>query len=175
MKENARILVVDDEPTVCLALTNWLKEENYYAESVEDGATAIAAVGEKTWDIVLLDLKMPGMDGVQVLREIKKIAPHTVVIMMTAYGSIGSAVQAMKEEAYDYIVKPLDVEELTLTLNKIVERQHLITENILLRQRFKEQYEFEDIVGKGPAMQEVFELIETVSNSNATVLITGEQ
>lgn len=174
MKENARILVVDDEPTVCLALTNWLKEDNYFTVAVEDGPKAMAAVREKYWDIVLLDLKMPGMDGLEVLREIKKIAPQTVVIMMTAYASITSSVQAMKEGAYDYIVKPLNVEELSLMLKKIVEHQQLVTENILLRKRLREQYEFEDIIGKSPAMQEVFELIETVANSNATVLISGE-
>jgi two-component system response regulator AtoC len=174
MKENAQILVVDDEPTVCLALVNWLKEENYLAMAVEDGPKAIAAVREGNWDIVLLDLKMPGMDGLEALREIKKIAPQTIVILMTAYASVASAVQAMREGSHDYIVKPLDVEELTLMLNKIVEHQQLVTENILLRQRLSEYNEFEDIIGRSPPMQEVFELIETVADSNATVLITGE-
>ncbi|MFP3870471.1 MAG: sigma-54-dependent transcriptional regulator [Syntrophobacteria bacterium] len=174
MQEKARVLVVDDEPMVCLSLCNWLKEENYYAESVEDGPSGIAAVSEQNWDIVLLDLKMPGMDGLEVLREIKKIAPQTLVIMMTAYASIASSVQAMKEGAYDYIVKPLDVEELSLMLEKIVDHQKLVVENILLRKRLTDDYEFGDIIGKSPGMQKVFETIRTVADTNATVLITGE-
>ena len=174
MKEDARVLVVDDEPMVCLALTNWLEEENYFAQAVEDGPQAVKAVREENWDIVLLDLRMPGMDGMEVLKQVKEIAPQTVVIMMTAYASIPGAVQAMQEGAYDYIVKPLDVDQLTLMLKRIVEHQQLITENILLRKRLTEQYEFEDIIGKSEAMQEVFSMIKAVTDTNATVLITGE-
>lgn len=174
MTEDAKILVVDDEPIVCLSLTNWLQEENYQARAVEDGPSAIAAIQEENWDIVLLDLKMPGMDGLQVLRKIKEIAPYTAVIMMTAYASVPSSVQAMKEGAYDYIIKPLDVEELTLMLKKIVEHQHLVTENILLRKRLTDRYTYGDIIGKSAAMQQVFEVIDTVADTNATVLITGE-
>ncbi len=174
MKEDARVLVVDDEPMVCLALTNWLEEENYFAQAVEDGPQAIKAVRAENWDIVLLDLRMPGMDGMEVLKQVKELAPHTVVIMMTAYASIPGAVQAMQEGAYDYIVKPLDVDQLTLMLKRIVEHQQLITENILLRKRLTEQYEFEDIIGRSEAMQEVFSMIKAVTDTNATVLITGE-
>ena len=174
MKEDARVLVVDDEPMVCLALTNWLEEENYFAQAVEDGPQAVQAVREENWDIVLLDLRMPGMDGMEVLKQVKEIAPQTVVIMMTAYASIPGAVQAMQEGAYDYIVKPLDVDQLTLMLKRIVEHQQLITENILLRKRLTEQYEFEDIIGRSEAMQEVFSMIKAVTDTNATVLITGE-
>lgn len=174
MTEDAKILVVDDEPIVCLSLTNWLQEENYLARAAGDGPSAIAAIREENWDVVLLDLKMPGMDGLEVLRKIKEIAPHTAVIMMTAYASVPSSVQAMKEGAYDYIIKPLDVEELTLMLKKIVEHQHLVTENILLRKRLTDRYTYGDIIGKSSAMQNVFELIDTVADTNATVLITGE-
>ncbi|MEE9531541.1 MAG: sigma-54 dependent transcriptional regulator [Syntrophobacteria bacterium] len=174
MKENARILVVDDEPMVCLALTNWLEEENYFTKAVGGGPEAIASLREENWDIVILDLRMPGMDGIEVLKQIQEIAPQTVVIMMTAYASIPGAVQAMQEGAYDYVVKPLDVDQLTLMLNRIVEHQQLITENILLRKSLTEQYEFEDIIGRSEAMQEVFETIKAVTDTNATVLITGE-
>jgi DNA-binding NtrC family response regulator len=117
---------------------------------------------------------MPGMDGMEVLKQVKEIAPQTVVIMMTAYASIPGAVQAMQEGAYDYIVKPLDVDQLTLMLKRIVEHQQLITENILLRKRLTEQYEYEDIIGRSEAMQEVFSMIKAVTDTNATVLITGE-
>lgn len=174
MTEDAKILVVDDEPIVCLSLANWLQEENYLAKAVQDGPSAIEAIKEQNWDIVLLDLKMPGMDGLEVLRKIKEIAPQIVIIMMTAYASVPSSVQAMKEGAYDYIIKPLDVEELTLMLKKIVEHQQLVTENFLLRKRLTDRYAFGDIIGKSPEMVKVFELIDTVADTNATVLITGE-
>jgi two-component system, NtrC family, response regulator AtoC len=174
MRDNARILVVDDEPMVCLSLSNWLSEENYLTKTAGDGPSAIAAVRDEHWDIVLLDLKMPGMDGLEVLSEIKKISPLTVVVMMTAYASIASSVQAMKEGAYDYIVKPLDVQELTLMLQKIVEHQQLISENILLRKRLSERHSYEDIIGKSEAMHKVFDMIATVADTSATVLITGE-
>lgn len=174
MREDAKILIVDDEPLIRLSLTDWLKEENYLTHAVEDGPSAVAAVQREPWDIILLDLKMSGMDGVEVLREVKKIAPQTTVIMMTAYASVVSSVQAMKEGAYDYIVKPFDVQELTLLLKRIVEHQQLVNENILLRKRLTEQYEYENIVGKSAAMQRIFELIGTVADTNATVLITGE-
>jgi two-component system response regulator HydG len=174
MKENARILVVDDEPMVCLSLTNWLKEENYFAASVQDGVSAVRAVSEEKWDVILLDLKMPGMDGMEVLRQVKELAPQTVVVMMTAYSSIESSVKAMKEGAYDYIVKPLDVQELTLMIQKIVDHQQLITENILLRKRLKERHGYENIIGKSAPMEKVFEMIRTVADTTATVLVTGE-
>jgi two-component system, NtrC family, response regulator AtoC len=174
MREDAKILIVDDEPLIRLSLTEWLKEENYLTRAVEDGPGALAEVRREPWDIMLLDLKMAGMDGVQVLREVKKIAPQTTVIMMTAYASVASSVQAMKEGAYDYIVKPFDVQELTLLLKRIVEHQQLVNENILLRKRLTEQYEYENIVGKSAPMQRVFELIGTVADTSATVLITGE-
>ncbi|MEN6440218.1 MAG: sigma-54 dependent transcriptional regulator [Syntrophobacter sp.] len=174
MKENARVLVVDDEPMVGISLTNWLKEENYEVKAVCDGQSALDAFKNECWDIVLLDYKMPGMDGMQVLRHIKELAPQAVVLMMTAYASIANSVQAMKEGAFDYIVKPLDVEELSMMLNKIVERQQLITENLLLRKHLNERYQYENIIGKSPGMQKVFELIRIVAETNATVLITGE-
>lgn len=174
MKENARVLVVDDEPMVCISLANWLKEENYFVKYVNDGQAAIETMKQEAWDIVLLDYKMPGMDGLDVLRHIKEIAPQTIVLMMTAYASIANSVQAMKEGAFDYVVKPLDVEELTLMLNKIVERQQLIAENLLLRKHLTERHKYENIIGKSPAMQRVFELIRTVADTSATLLITGE-
>jgi DNA-binding NtrC family response regulator len=124
--------------------------------------------------VVLLDLKMPGMDGIQVLMELKKDFPDIEVIIMTAYGSVNTAVEAIKAGAFDYIVKPFDPEEVALLIKKILEHKNLILENILLRQQLEERYEFEDLIGKGPAMQQIFELIRNVAPTQATVLITGE-
>jgi DNA-binding response OmpR family regulator len=146
MKENARILVVDDEPMVCISLANWLREENYFVKTVNDGPSAIESLKQEAWDIVLLDYKMPGMDGIEVLHQIKEIAPGTLVLMMTAYASVSNSVQAMKEGAYDYIIKPLDVEELSMNLRKIIERRQLITENLLLRKQLTERHKYENII-----------------------------
>jgi DNA-binding NtrC family response regulator len=114
------------------------------------------------------------MDGIQVLTELKKDFPDIEVIIMTAYGSVNTAVEAIKAGAYDYIVKPFDPEEVALLIKKILEHKNLILENILLRQQLEERYEFEDLIGKGAAMQQVFELIRNVAPTQATVLITGE-
>ena len=121
MTEDARVLVVDDEPMVCLSLSNWLEEENYFARAVEDGPKAVAAVREENWDIILLDLRMPGMDGMEVLKKIKEIAPQTVVIMMTAYGEVDLAVRAIKGGANDFILKPWNNDKLIATIKSGLE------------------------------------------------------
>ena len=135
---------------------------------------ALEKIRQVPFQVVLLDLKMPGMDGIQVLTELKKEFPDIEVIIMTAYGSVNTAVEAIKAGAYDYIVKPFDPEEVALLIKKILEHKNLILENILLRQQLEERYEFEDLIGKGPAMQQIFELIRNVAPTQATVLITGE-
>ena len=174
MTEQPKILIVDDEQIVRESLTNWLKEENYQVEAAENGLLALEKIRQVPFQVVLLDLKMPGMDGIQVLTELKKEFPDIEVIIMTAYGSVNTAVEAIKAGAYDYIVKPFDPEEVALLIKKILEHKNLILENILLRQQLEERYEFEDLIGKGPAMQQIFELIRNVAPTQATVLITGE-
>jgi DNA-binding NtrC family response regulator len=174
MTEQPRILIVDDEQIVRESLANWLKEENYQVEAAENGPVALEKIKQAPFQVVLLDLKMPGMDGIQVLTELKKDFPDIEVIIMTAYGSVNTAVEAIKAGAYDYIVKPFDPEEVALLIKKILEHKNLILENILLRQQLEERYEFEDLIGKGAAMQQVFELIRNVAPTQATVLITGE-
>ena len=174
MSISPRILVVDDELIVRESLSNWLKEDGYDVTAVPDGESGVREVKERTCHIVLLDLKMPGMDGLTALHEMRKIAPDLQIIMMTAYASVDTAVSAMKEGAYDYLVKPFDPEEVSLMIQKILKHQDLVLENILLRQKLEERYEFEDLIGKSNSMQKIFELIRTVAASNATVLITGE-
>jgi DNA-binding NtrC family response regulator len=174
MTEQPKILIVDDEQIVRESLTNWLKEESYQVEAAENGTVALEKIRQTPFQVVLLDLKMPGMDGIQVLTELKKDFPDTEVIIMTAYGSVNTAVEAIKAGAYDYIVKPFDPEEVALLIKKILEHKNLILENILLRQKLEEKYEFEDLIGKSASMQQVFELIRNVAPTQATVLITGE-
>jgi len=174
MTEQPKILIVDDEQIVRESLANWLKEENYQVEAAENGPLALEKIRQYSFQVVLLDLKMPGMDGLQVLTEIKKDFPDIEVIIMTAYGAVNTAVEAIKAGAYDYIVKPFDPEEVALLIKKILEHKNLILENILLRQKLEEKYEFEDLIGKSGAMQQVFELIRNVAPTQATVLITGE-
>ena len=174
MTEQPKILIVDDEQIVRESLTNWLKEESYQVEAAENGPLALEKIRQAPFQVVLLDLKMPGMDGLQVLTELKKDFPDIEVIIMTAYGSVNTAVEAIKAGAYDYIVKPFDPEEVALLIKKILEHKNLILENILLRQKLEDKYEFEDLIGKSAVMQQVFELIRNVAPTQATVLITGE-
>ncbi|MCU0580653.1 MAG: sigma-54 dependent transcriptional regulator [Desulfobacterota bacterium] len=174
MTEQPKILIVDDEQIVRESLANWLQEDGYRIAVAADGSEALQKIKEFPFHIVLLDLKMPGLDGIQVLQAIKKDFPDTEVILMTAYGSVHTAVEAIKAGAYDYIVKPFDPEEVGLLIKKILEHKDLIMENLVLRQKLEEKYEFEDLIGKSAPMQQVFELIRQVAPTQATVLITGE-
>lgn len=174
MREKIHILVVDDEEIMRDSLSEWLREDGYEVVAVEDGPKTIEKVKERHWSILLVDLKLPGMDGIEVMKEARKIQKGVPVIIITAYATVDTAVQAMKEGAYDYIVKPFDPEEMSLTIRKIIDHQNLVKENILLRKELKKTYQFQDLIGKSHRMQEVFELIRTVADSNATVLIQGE-
>ncbi len=174
MSEVPKILVVDDEQIVRESLANWLKEDGYQVETAESGPQALERIQSASFHIVLLDLKMPEMNGIQVLQEIKKNFSDIEVIIMTAYGSIHTAVEAIKEGAFDYIVKPFDPEEVGLLIRKILDHKNLVLENILLRQKLEEKYEFEDLIGKSAVMQNLFGLIRNVAPTQATVLITGE-
>jgi DNA-binding NtrC family response regulator len=169
-----RILVVDDEASVRESLQDWLSEEGYEMGLAESGFKAVELVKNQSWNVVLLDLKMPGMDGLETLRKIKETAPNTEVIMMTAYATMETAVQSIKEGAYDYLVKPFDPKEMDHRIKKITAHQELLIENILLKKQLKEQVAFGEIVGQSPKMIELFELIEQVAPTDSTVLITGE-
>ncbi len=169
-----RILIVDDEEIMRESLTDWLKEDGYEVLAVEDGFKALEAIQAGSWSVMLVDLKMPKMDGLEVLREVKRLQLNIPVIIITAYATVDTAVAAMKEGAYDYIIKPFNPEELALTIKKIIEHQHLLKENILLRKELSKRYQFQDIIGKSQKMQSVFELIRTVAPTKSTILIQGE-
>jgi two-component system response regulator PilR (NtrC family) len=169
-----KILVVDDEKSMCDFLEIMLNKEGYEVASTTSGEKALELLDNNLYSMVLTDVKMPVVDGFEVLRKTKEVSPDTVVIMITAYGSPEGAVTAIKEGAYDYITKPFRVEEVKLTIKKSLERSNLIKENIRLRQTVEDRYKFWNLIGKSPKMQRVYELVEKVSQTKANVLITGE-
>jgi DNA-binding NtrC family response regulator len=173
-RRNIRVLIVDDEEIIRESLAAWLSKDGYAVESVRDGREALAALEREDWSILLIDLKMPGMDGLTLLEHAKPLQPHATFVMMTAFATVDTAVSAMKLGAYDYLVKPFDPEELTMLLGKIVAQQNLVRENVILRRVLKREYRFRDLVSKSPAMQAVFELAKVVAKSPSTVLILGE-
>ncbi len=174
MAEQIKILVVDDDFAMRHSLSSWIKEEGYPVDVAESGEEALEKIKKDKWDIVFLDLKMPGMDGIEVLEKIKSFSEDVVVVMITAYGTIDTAVLAMKKGAYDYILKPFNPDEISVLIKKIEQHQNIILENIRLRNELEEKYTYKELIGKSPAMQEVFNLIKDVAPTNTSVLITGE-
>jgi DNA-binding NtrC family response regulator len=176
MTKNARILVVDDEAPMRESLKDWLMEEGYEVGLAASGKEAIAMARKKNWDVILLDLKMPGMDGVETLKRLKgeEVNTEAEILMMTAYATVDTAVQAMKEGAFDYLVKPFSPDEIEMQIKKIVTHRELVLENILLRQKLEERPEYGEIIGKSDVMQTIYDLISKVAPTDSTVLITGE-
>ena len=174
MSKMPRILVVDDEKAMRESLNDWLKEDGYQVGLAESGNKAIDMARNDPWEVILLDLKMPGMNGLETLKKLKEVRPDAEILMMTAYATVDTAVQAMKEGAFDYLVKPFDPDEVEMLIQKIVAHRDLVLENILLRKKLEETYQFDEIIGKSDVMQEVFELITRVAPTDSTVLITGE-
>jgi DNA-binding NtrC family response regulator len=170
--EKTRILVVDDEEIIRESLGGWLEKDGYSVATAPDGAAALQKLSAEPWSILIVDLKMPGVDGLQVLEKAKKRTPDLAVVMMTA--TVDTAVSAMKLGAYDYLVKPFDPEELSLMMQRIVAQQSLLRENAVLRQALKQEYRFRDLVSKSPAMQSIFELARTAARSSSTILVLGE-
>ncbi|MBC8419665.1 MAG: sigma-54 dependent transcriptional regulator [Proteobacteria bacterium] len=174
MSKKPRILVVDDEKPMRESLKDWLREDGYEVGLAAGGMDAIDMAMKNGWEVILLDLKMPGMDGLETLRKLKEVRPDAEILMMTAYATVDTAVQAMKEGAFDYLVKPFDPEEVQIQIQKIVSHKELLLENILLRKKLEEKYQYDEIIGKSDAMQALFELIARVAPTDSTVLITGE-
>ncbi len=174
MKEKTRILVVDDELVIRESLSDWLAESGYEVKAVEDGYKAIEETRKGIWDVLFVDLKMKGPNGIEVLQDIKKINKDLPVVIITGYPTVDTAVRAMKEGAYDYIVKPFNPEEIDLIIRNIIAHQKLVKENLFLREELKKRYKFKDIIGKSRAMQDVLALVRTVAQSSTTVLIQGE-
>jgi two-component system response regulator PilR (NtrC family) len=170
----SKILVVDDEQSMRDFLSIMLKKEGYGVVAAENGSDALKAVQTEIFDLVISDVKMPGIDGIDVLKTVKEISPETIVIMITAYATAETAVEAMKLGAYDYITKPFKVDEIKLIIQKALEKRHLRKENILLRREIESRAGFENFIGKSSTMQRVFSLIRQVADTRSTILITGE-
>ena len=172
--ERTKILVVDDEEIVRESLGGWLEKDGYQVECAEDGPSALNRLAAEPRAILVADLKMPGMDGLQLLERAKRLQPDLAVVIMTAYATVDTAVSAMKLGAYDYLMKPFDPEELSLMMQKITAQQALVRENAVLRQALKKEQGFRDLVSKSPAMQAVFERARAAARAASTVLILGE-
>ncbi|HUV75854.1 MAG TPA: sigma-54 dependent transcriptional regulator [Dehalococcoidales bacterium] len=174
MKKKVKILIVDDEAIVRESLRDWMSDVGHQVLTAANGRQALEIIEKEKPGIAIVDLIMPGMDGIELLKRAKEIYPNIEVIIITAYGSIPTAINAMREGAYDYIEKPFCPERAELLINKLAEHQRLVEENISLHQKLEERYRFENIIAKSPKMQQVIEVIRVVAKSNATVLIVGE-
>jgi DNA-binding NtrC family response regulator len=169
-----RILIVDDEEIVIRSCQRILAGGEYLVDAVQSGTEALRKAGETDYDIVVLDIMMPGMDGIEVLQQLKERHPDVDVIMITGLSEIKTAVQAMKLGAFDYLSKPFDPDELKHVVERALERRRLLAENRSLKSEVDAKYRFENIIGSSPAMQAVFRLIAKCAPTNSTVLITGE-
>jgi two-component system response regulator HydG len=174
VKTKGRILIVDDELVVRDSLGKWFTSEGYTARPVGSGREALETIQQMDFDIALLDIKMPGMDGMELQARLHDADPDLLVVIMTGYASVDTAVQALKRGAYDYITKPVDPDELSHLVDKALEHRRTRREVVRLRENLSEIAPGTEMIGKSPAMRKVVELIEMVAPTEATVLITGE-
>lgn len=174
MTQPGLIHIIDDEPIIHEVLGDLLTAEGYEVESSLNGEEALEKYFPDTWDLILLDLLMPGMNGIEVLKRIIKIDPQAVIIIITAYASVESAISAMKIGAFDYIQKPFKHEELLLIIERAREHKNLKNENIRLKDELKRKFSFENIIGKSSVMNDVFETIKASAPTRSTILIQGE-
>lgn len=174
MTVRGRILVVDDESNARNALAEILKEEGYGVETAADGFKGLSRFSDFSPDLVLTDLKMPGMDGVQLLKKVRELDGGLPVIVMTAFGAVDTAVQAMRAGAVDYLTKPINMDELLLVVERALEQNRLRREANELRSQLEERYRFDNVIGSSPKMQQVFKVVSQVAPSRATILLTGE-
>ena len=172
--EDISILIVDDEFSVRDSLYQWFKEDGFNVETVENAAAAFEKFKQQSWDIVLLDIKMPGMDGLEFNRHIMSVDKSIIVIIITAFASVETAVQAIKDGAFDYISKPIDPEHLTHVIRNALERRQLATENIQLRERIEDLTTPDDIIGASSQLRQVLKLVASVAKTDSTVMIRGE-
>ena len=169
-----RVLAVDDDLEMCKLLSDVLTGEGFSVLTIGSSLEAAKIIKKEEFDVIITDLKMKGLKGLDLLEEVKKIAPLTPVVIITAFGTIESAIQAMKLGAYDYITKPFQMDELVLTVKKSLENRLLKKEVMRLKKEIESRYQFHNLIGKSPPMQSIYGLIERISNTSSNVLLTGE-
>ena len=172
--DNTKILIVDDELIMRESLSGWLERDGHEVSTAASGEEAMEVLKDSRFDILLVDIKMEGMSGLDVLKQVKESDPDVDVVMITAYGSIHTAIEAMKKGAYDYLLKPFDPDALGVLIEKIIEHQDQARETLFLRDQYKDRTRFESMIGQSRPMQEIFDLIQNVAPTDSTVLITGE-
>src|SRR4030043_1794433 len=172
--EEIGILIVDDEPSVRDSLYQWFTVDGYRVDTAEDAATALKKLQEKPWDIILLDIKMPGMDGIELQNRIKEVCKNIVTIIIAAFATVDTAIQALKDGAFDYVTKPIDPDDLSRLIRNAIEKRRLVTENIQLRQQIEELLLPDEGVGESPPIKKVMETVNTVAKTDSTVMILGE-
>ncbi len=172
MKE--KVLVVDDDREMCSLLQEILTSEEFSVTAIQDSLEAAKRIAREDFDLLITDLKMKGLKGLDLMEESKKIAPLMPVIIITAFGTVESAIQAMKRGAYDYITKPFQTDELVLTVKKALENRFLKKEVTRLKREVESRYHFHQLIGKSPAMQRIYDLVEKISDTSSNVLVTGE-
>ncbi len=168
------VLVVDDEPLIRKFLVETLKRMGFAVQDASDGAQALRKIKSETFDLIFTDIKMPSLSGMELLRKVREVSPESVIVMMTAYATVESAVEAMKMGAFDYIIKPFSPDQIEMVTRRATERQSLIEENQYLRSEILKEYGFGEIIGNAPVMHSIFEVIKKVANSRATMLVQGE-
>ena len=173
MTEQVSMLIVDDERSVRESLMHWFLPEGYRVETAAEAMEALDKLRDSSFDVVLLDIKMPGMDGIELQQRLKEIDSQMAVIIMTAYATVDTAVQALKQGAYDYITKPVDPDDLSRLIRNAVVQRRLVRENLSLKEGIRSLISVEQIVGESRQIKEILELIQTVAQSDVTVMIQG--
>ncbi|MCB0287069.1 MAG: sigma-54-dependent Fis family transcriptional regulator, partial [Calditrichaeota bacterium] len=160
-----KILIVDDEPSVCNSLGEWFLEDGFNVETAQSGEIALQKMHGNTFDIILLDIKMPGMDGITLQKKIREIDPNIIVIIMTAFASVETAVEALKLGAFDYITKPFDPDDLSRLVRNAIKQKDLSDENVQLKDQITELRGMDEIVGTSDKIREVMEMVHTVAET----------
>ncbi|MAT56869.1 MAG: Fis family transcriptional regulator [Ignavibacteriae bacterium] len=169
-----KVLVVDDEKAIRDSLKIILEDEGYFADTAGDGEEALQKIKEQNFDIVISDIKMPKLDGMQLLDQVSKLSPDTFFIIMTAFASVNTAIDALRKGAFDYLIKPVEFDDLLIRIKRLISYKKLSSENKFLRQRISSEEKFDNLVGKSEPMMKVFKLIQQVAPTNSNVLISGK-
>jgi len=173
-RSDFRILFVDDEKEILSIVEQYLSGHGYQVTVSDNGATALALAREKVFDIIFTDLKMPAVGGLDLLRSVKETSPGTEVIILTGYGTVDSAVEALKLGSYDYLQKPIEFERLKVLIDRIIEKQTLQKENILIKKRLRDRYQYDGLVGASEKIREIYTIVDRISHTSPTVFIQGE-